>query len=107
MMSPPAISKHLPFLENAGLVPREKRGQSVHYGLKGTRSPARLRISLLNVPSHSPVPQSNAAAARRKGHWWAVAGEKQSRKKLAPGFQLQVRGACHGRRERSGIDLIA
>ena len=34
MMSQPTISKHLSVLENAGLVWREKRGQSVHYGLK-------------------------------------------------------------------------
>ena len=34
MMSQPAISKHLCVLENAGLVWREKRGQSIHYELK-------------------------------------------------------------------------
>lgn len=34
MMSQPAISKHLSVLENAGLVWREKRGQSIHYELK-------------------------------------------------------------------------
>jgi ArsR family transcriptional regulator, arsenate/arsenite/antimonite-responsive transcriptional repressor len=34
MMSQPVISKHLSVLENAGLVWREKRGQSIHYELK-------------------------------------------------------------------------
>jgi DNA-binding transcriptional ArsR family regulator len=58
MMSQPAISKHLSVLENAGLVRREKREQSVHYGLKEDALTGTLAHFLAGLaPSHAGLGQ--------------------------------------------------
>jgi ArsR family transcriptional regulator, arsenate/arsenite/antimonite-responsive transcriptional repressor len=67
MMTQPAISKHLSVLENAGLVWREKRGQNVHYGLKGDALTGSLVHFLGEVcPRSRPFRQESAVAAKRK-----------------------------------------
>ena len=67
MMSQPAISKHLSVLENAGLVWREKRGQSVHYGLEEDALTGTLVHFLAEVcPRSRPFRKDSAAAAKRK-----------------------------------------
>ena len=67
MMSQPAISKHLSVLENAGLVWRQKRGQNVHYGLKGDALTGTLVHFLGEVcPRSRPFRKESKAAARRK-----------------------------------------
>jgi ArsR family transcriptional regulator, arsenate/arsenite/antimonite-responsive transcriptional repressor len=66
-MSQPAISKHLSVLENAGLVWREKRGQNVHYGLRGDALAGTLVHFLAEVcPRSRPFRKASAEAARRK-----------------------------------------
>ncbi|MGH6816120.1 MAG: ArsR/SmtB family transcription factor [Hyphomicrobiaceae bacterium] len=67
LMSQPAISKHLSILENAGLIWREKRGQSVHYGLKEeTVSGTLVRFLAEVCPRSRPFRKDSAEAARRK-----------------------------------------
>jgi len=67
MMSQPAISKHLSVLENAGLVWREKRGQSVHYGLEEDALTGTLVQFLAEVcPRSRPFRKDSAEAAKRK-----------------------------------------
>ncbi len=67
VMSAPAISKHLSLLEAAGLVWREKRGQSVHYGLKEDALTGTLVHFLGEVcPRSRPFRKESAEAARRK-----------------------------------------
>jgi ArsR family transcriptional regulator, arsenate/arsenite/antimonite-responsive transcriptional repressor len=67
MMSQPAISKHLSVLENADLVWREKRGQNVHYGLKGDALTGTLVHLLAEVcPRSRPFRKDSAEAAKRK-----------------------------------------
>jgi len=66
-MSQPAVSKHMSVLENAGLVWREKRGQSVHYGLKEDALTSTLVRFLAEIcPRSRPFRRDSAAAARRK-----------------------------------------
>ena len=66
-MSQPAISKHLSVLESAGLVWREKRGQNVHYGLRGDALAGTLVHFLAEVcPRSRPFRKASAEAARRK-----------------------------------------
>lgn len=66
-MSQPAISKHLSLLENAGLVWREKRGQSVHYGLKEDALTGSLVHFLAEVcPRSRPFRKDSVAAAKMK-----------------------------------------
>jgi DNA-binding transcriptional ArsR family regulator len=66
-MSQPAISKHLSVLEASGLVWREKRGQNVHYGLRGDALAAPLVQFLAQVcPRSRPYRRDSAAAAKRK-----------------------------------------
>src|SRR5262245_59358090 len=67
VMSPPAISKHLSILENAGLVWREKRGQHMHYGLKDDVLTGALAGFLGEVcPRSRPFRQESKDIARRK-----------------------------------------
>jgi ArsR family transcriptional regulator len=66
VMSQPAISKHLSILENAGLVWREKRGQSVHYGLKEDMVAGTLVRFLGEVCPRSRPFRDEIEAARRK-----------------------------------------
>jgi DNA-binding transcriptional ArsR family regulator len=67
MMSQPAISKHLSILENANLVWREKRGQSVHYGLREDALTGTLVHFLAEVcPRSRPFRKDSAEAAKRK-----------------------------------------
>ncbi|MBC8050722.1 MAG: winged helix-turn-helix transcriptional regulator, partial [Chitinophagales bacterium] len=67
VMSAPAISKHLSLLESAGLVWREKRGQSVHYGLKEDALTGTLVHFLGEVcPRSRPLRKKSADPAKRK-----------------------------------------
>lgn len=67
MMSQPAISKHSSVLENQVLVWREKRGQSVHYGLEEDALTGTLVHFLAEVcPRSRPFRKDSAEAAKRK-----------------------------------------
>ena len=68
MMSQPAISKHLSVLEKAGLVWREKRGQSIHYELKEDALTGTLVHFLAEVcPRTRPFRKAVRRPLRKKG----------------------------------------
>ena len=66
-MTPPAISRHLSILENAGLVTSERRGQFVYYKLNAESVATTLTSYALEIcPSGRPLKRESAQAARRK-----------------------------------------
>lgn len=66
-MSPPAISRHLSVLENAGLVVSERRGQFVVYRLKPDQLANTLSQFVMAVcPVGRPLKQESKAARKKQ-----------------------------------------
>lgn len=50
-VSTPAISQHLKVMENAGLIKKSKKGQTVFYGIRNREVIVKLLIKILNSNS--------------------------------------------------------